>query len=345
MTIIGIARINSGVDYHRVYNPLRHLPLDKKDMVIFLNEGSKHTEEMFEAADILVVNRHFPSYSIDDLDKIVSYYNLKLVVDLDDYWELYKNHIIYKDWMKGEMPHRIIETLKRADLITVTHEKLANEVFKISSGIEIFPNAIPIDTDQFVYNPISEDVFNIIYGGGNSHLFDLKSVGNLFLRLGSDGNFKKKAKFLLAGYHNPDNDKRNIWHQIEAVVKPAKKYELIEALPCGEYMSMYDRANLSIAPLENNTFNSFKSNIKTIEAGCKHIPIVASNMHPYTLDKDTQGVTLCNSVSEWYKAINYYVNNPNAAKDDGEALYEYVYKNYNLSNFSQKRYDLLKSLL
>jgi glycosyltransferase involved in cell wall biosynthesis len=345
MKIIGMVRTNSGVDYHRIFNPLRYLPITKDDLVILLNENSQHREEFFEAADILYLNRHLPYYSIEDLEKIKNHYNLKLVVDLDDYWELYRHHIIYRDWVNGKMKERIQATLKMADLVIVTHEKLANECKQFNERVEIFPNALPIGHDQFVYNPENESTFNIIYVGGNSHLSDLDSIGNLFRKLGSDGNFKNKAKVLLAGYNNPTNDHRSVWHHIDTVVKKCNSYERLGVKPVAEYMEMYDTANLCIAPLENNTFNSFKSNLKTVEAGCKHLPIIASNMHPYNLDANIQGVTLCNSVAEWYKAVSYYVNNPSAAEDDGDALFQYVNENYNLITQNKWRYELLKSLL
>lgn len=344
MTVVGIVKTNSGVDYHRVYLPLRFLPVDQTDMCIILNEKSEKADEFFERADILYLNRHFMPYSIPQLEEIIIKFNLKLVVDLDDYWKLYKHHIIYDAWQKGEMEYRIQSTLQLADLVIVTHEKLANECRPINGNVEILPNSLPLGHDQFIYSPTDHDRFKILYAGGNSHLADIRSVDSLFRKLGSNGTYKQKGSFILGGYHNPNNDPHNVWHSMETIVKRSGSFERYGAQPVGEYMKMYDGADMTVAPLENNTFNSYKSNLKTIESGCKHLPIVASNMHPYNLDADVQGVTLCDSIAEWFKAIIYYISNPSKAKEDGEALFEYVNRNYNLLNVNKKRYEILKSL-
>jgi len=286
-----------------------------------------------------------PGYKIDQIKLIKEEFNLKLVVDLDDYWDLYKHHIIYQDWMLGDMPNRIRECVKMADLVTVTHEKLAEECRQLNANVAILPNSLPFGHDQFIYNPIESENFNILYAGGNSHLHDINSVANLFRRLGSDGFFKEKARFILGGYHNPDNDPRSVWFHIERIVKRCVAYEKFGAQPVAEYMKMYDSANLSVAPLEENKFNTYKSNLKTVESGCKHVPIICTDIHPYNIDVGAPGVTLCNNVNDWYKTIMYYAKNPNAAKDDGDALFEYVSQKYNLLEVNKTRYQLLKSLL
>ena len=55
------------------------------------------------------------------------------------------------------------------------------------------------------------------------------------------------------------------------------------------YGTMYNEADVILTPLKNNNiFNLVKSQLKVVEAGAHHCPIVCSNYGPYTID-DIEG--------------------------------------------------------
>ena len=117
---------------------------------------------------------------------------------------------------------------------------------------------------------------------------------------------------------------------------------------------MYNEADVCLAPLKNNNmFNYYKSNLKVIEAGAHHCPILASNYGPYTVD-DIEGVKdgkrkgfLIDESNPkmWYEKMKYYADNPDAVREHGENLYEYVKENLCIKVIGEKRKQLYKKLI
>jgi glycosyltransferase involved in cell wall biosynthesis len=122
------------------------------------------------------------------------------------------------------------------------------------------------------------------------------------------------------------------------------------------YGTMYNEADVVVTPLKNlNTFNMVKSQLKVVEAGAHHCPIICSNYGPYTID-DIEGKIdgkqkgflvdeINDSPMKWYECMKYYVENPDKVKEHGENMYEYVRDNYEIGIVNQKRVDLFKKLV
>jgi glycosyltransferase involved in cell wall biosynthesis len=124
--------------------------------------------------------------------------------------------------------------------------------------------------------------------------------------------------------------------------------------PILNYGHMYNDADVCLAPLKNNnTFNYYKSNLKVIEAGAHHCPIIASNYGPYTIDdiegkkdgkqkgilvdeKDTRG---------WVNAMKFYSENVDVMRQHGENLYEYVKNNLSVDVIKHKRMEYYDKLI
>lgn len=119
------------------------------------------------------------------------------------------------------------------------------------------------------------------------------------------------------------------------------------------YGTMYNEADVSIAPLlSNSLFNKYKSQLKIIEAGFHHLPIIASNYGPYTIDdiegkKDgiRKGFLINENENNWIDKIKWYIQNKEAIKDHGEALHEYVMSKYNILDINKKRVEIYKELI
>src|SRR5690606_34727418 len=112
----------------------------------------------------------------------------------------------------------------------------------------------------FSMNNANHNETKFIYAGGISHLNDLKLINNIINGFAN--------KFFLAGYNfnNPKNvEIRSLFNE---------KINLISNLPLHSYMKCYNKANVSLVPLVNNEFNNCKSQLKTIEAGCKGLHVI-----------------------------------------------------------------------
>jgi len=127
-------------------------------------------------------------------------------------------------------------------------------------------------------------------------------------------------------------------------------YQRRHTKPILLYGTMYNEADISIAPLKSNhSFNKMKSQLKLIEAGCHKMPIIMSKFGPYTLD-DVEGTTtgiqkgwlIDENKSNWYEKMKWYVDNPSAVKEHGEANHEYFMNTFEMNVVNKKRSDLYK---
>lgn len=323
---------NSGCDYHRIKVPLQY---SNKDETIISDNISDQKE-----VSAIIFNR-FIDLSIE---QILDYKKkgIRFICDIDDYWELPPHHIMYKSWIACNAPNNVQNNIKLADVVLCATNRLYAKIKSLNTNVHVVPNAIPFDEGQFTSYKEETNEFNIVYAGGSSHYKDLKSIERSIELVNNDKSLSNYS-FLLGGHSDTA-----IWNQIERVYNlngKLKNYTRINNLPLDEYMNVYNTASLSLAPLESNTFNSYKSNLKILEAGCKKIPIICSNVPPYSDDLNLYQQFLLGKNKEWYEWIKYYINNPIAAKDAGEWLGEYVREKYDLKKVNKLREDIINNLI
>jgi glycosyltransferase involved in cell wall biosynthesis len=331
MDIYPLIKPNSGPDYHRLTLPFKTMGLDLKPALTL------SIAECLEKCKVVVYNRT----TSFDYNLLLSYrrrYGFKILLDLDDYWILYPGHIIYDTWKRHNITQKIREGIMNADFVTCTTSRLATEIEQLNPRVEVVPNALPFDKDQFTSHRTESDKFRILYAGGTTHLRDLRTIKGLFDKL---GRFKPKLEIGLAGYSDSSEGLKRLWDSYVRVMKADKTYGV---LPLDSYMNHYDNADLSIAPLEANYFNGFKSNLKVLEAGCKYLPIITSACPPYS-DEKSELVWMADSVKNWYTLSERCIKNPNLAKEQGQKLGEYVREKYDLYKVNELRKQIFNHLI
>lgn len=199
MKILALLKNNSGCDYHRIFLPFSYMEFRQEDSFRYFSNDDTLNESDFKDYNIIYYNRT-PNFELSKLLDLRAKYDFKIVCDIDDYWNLNPNHYFYQDWKKHDMKSEMISCLGSADLCITTNEQLKEQVKNVNRNCIVIPNALPFGFGQFNESKAKHEYINILYAGGSSHLPDLKSVQNLFLRLGSDGQFKKTAKVTLAGF-------------------------------------------------------------------------------------------------------------------------------------------------
>lgn len=332
--VLPILRKESGCDYHRVYLPMKYLGYDFSDFE--KNPGIK----TFEGVEILFFNR----IPIDPIEKVIEYkrkYGFKIVIDLDDWWELDHKHLLYSNFQKSHFADMVIKGIKAADAITCTTDRLASKIKVYNKNVHIIPNALPFGDDQFHDKRSLSPYTRFMYAGGSTHFWDVRTLINPFKRLNNDG---LNAQFILAGYNSSSEE---VWNKIENAFSlngTLKGYERRYSLSIDDYMDHYMFADVSLVPLESNIFTPYKSNLKVIEAGCKCIPVIVSDIPPYS-DEPNKGVLMtAKNTREWVDHIRYCARNPNFVKEKGEELGEYVRKKYDLRQVNIYREHLFTHL-
>jgi glycosyltransferase involved in cell wall biosynthesis len=98
--------------------------------------------------------------------------------------------------------------------------------------------------------------------------------------------------------------------------------------------------DIAVAPLEDNFFNSCKSNLRLLEYGAMSWPVVCSDVFPYQT-KSPPVVRVKNSVTDWLVALNELIEDESERLRLGKALNTWVVNNYTLSNWAPEWVDAL----
>jgi glycosyltransferase involved in cell wall biosynthesis len=81
-----------------------------------------------------------------------------------------------------------------------------------------------------------------------------------------------------------------------------------------------------------------------LEAASKRIPCIVSNVEPYSIDKEAP-VLFVNNQKDWFKHMNYLINNPSERERLGNELYEWAKAKYDYKKIGQARREAFGSLI
>lgn len=334
MRIIGIVNQTSGSCYHRVYTPLMNMEAD-------VHITNKLTEEQLEkGCDVLVINRfafyNEPKEIFDWREK----YGFKLVIDIDDYWDLNAGHILYENWKFNNIPNIIIDNLVKADIVTCTHERLAEYVAKYNKNVFILPNAIPGGFEQFLIDKKQDEKIRVMWQGSITHRADVEILRNPMKKVHGDKNLRDKLKMVFGGHVNAltDSDAMlsafTVGLQMDTLIFPGTKPT--------EYYQVYNHADICLIPLIDNRFNSFKSNLKILEAAHAGIPVIVSKVHPY-LNFPDNVLLYVEEQGDWYRYIKTLADVEYFRNQVGKNLMEYCHTHYNFKAINKIRQELYES--
>jgi len=293
------------------------------------------TEDLVKDIDILFFNRMLSGVHIQKVLDWREQYGFSIVVDFDDHWHLGPDHYLYESYQQHRAHEFMEEWIKEADAVFVTHDRLFHEVFPINQKAYVLPNAIP-DFDQFLCKKIPSDFTRLFWAGGVTHKRDISLLKNPIKRIHSPA-----VQFVMAGYvaKNPE------WAAMSSAFTNGGRFnhEIIEALKVEDYYYSYAKCDIALIPLIETRFNSFKSNLKVLEAANVAAPVVVSRVHPY-LGFPEELVNYVDKQSDWVKHINKLLNGPGQAKYQGEKLREYCREVFNFSKINELRKKIFESL-
>jgi len=106
------------------------------------------------------------------------------------------------------------------------------------------------------------------------------------------------------------------------------------------YIESY-KGDILLVPSKATEFNSYKSNIKALEAGLLGIPIVVSKAHPY-LDLP---VNYFSGDNEFVQQVTRLVEDVEYRNECGMKIEDFVKKNYDMSKWSERRLQVYKEVM
>lgn len=336
MKVLAYTHKYSGCSYHRVLLPMSIM--DSIDAVATNKIDAIEKKDY----DIFFFNRINHTYD-GNLDAARKQYNCKVVVDIDDSWELPYGHPLYGRYIE-EIAAKIKANVIQADCVTTTTFKLAELIYKFNKNVVVIPNALPYGSGQFNDNKEESSFVRIFWCGGSTHENDIKILENPIKRLA--GEIKSNIKMVVGGYINLNNTEAKIWNNIMNCFTYNRNlpYDIYEATTPDRYMQFYEHADICIIPLQDLHWNSYKSNLKILEAACKKIPVIVSNVAPYNVDKDAP-VLWVNNQKDWYKHLRTLINEKEKRESLGKQLYEWAKSKYNLHHHNETRQDTFRGLI
>lgn len=320
---------NSGPKYLRILLPVYLMT----GVEIISNNKIDETE--LDGVDIVFCNRMIPGIQIQKLLDLRTKYGFKLIVDFDDHWHLSVDHYLYEHYIAYRIPEIMEVYIKEADAVTVTHERLYDKVFPINDNVHILPNAIP-KFGQFLFKKQPDEKVRLFWAGGVTHKKDIEILRNPAKKINCD-----KVKWVIGGYvkSNPE------WLAMTSAFTGGGKFEneILESLPVENYYAMYSKCDIALIPLLPTEFNSFKSNLKILEAANMGCAVVVSKVHPY-LDFPDELVNYVKVQGDWYKQVMKLLNSPGMMAYQGQRLKEYCDTNFNFNEINLKRKQIFESV-
>lgn len=334
MRIITVGQRNSGVSFHRLFNPLIYLPKDYAMMTDVLTE-----EELMKGYDIVFINRYISGTEVDELVRLREKYGFKLVVDIDDYWNLDAWHILY-----GKYPtQKVIDHIKIADLVICSNNDIAVQVDELNPNWIVIPNALPYGEDQFTDVKTESDKVRFVYAGSITHEKDIAILKNPMKRVATDVITKNNSRFILCGY-SEDKKLEQVWGRMINDYLCAFKVDgyIRSALPVDQYMNFYNEADACLIPLVDSKFNSMKSNLKVLEAATKNAVVIASNVKPYS---QCPYIIPIGHQGGWFENIKKVVKDAIYRQEMGIANGEWCRENFDLVKVNKLRTQVFKSII
>jgi glycosyltransferase involved in cell wall biosynthesis len=372
----------SGVEYHRIL-----IPLMRRSDVIFTSNIEAITQEFLIKHNINQVwfNRNIAPFTLnpDPIYKTLKKMGIKIVIDLDDTWNIPFGHTLYWATVLQNRRKSALSQIIHADYVVTTHKHLANEVYKETKfpkhRIYIAPNGIdpkePQYDQDFKYN-----LKNIFWQGSVTHDHDLKlissAVNELDLRIFIAGRqqesrralfdwkvAKEDERWLLSrDNHLFDNmpfvydlplierweyfkDPGPWIYHWDEIGNLFNKKQFINHLDSDCYMNAYQNKGITLIPLEKTSFTACKSNIKMLESGWAMKPVIVSPVNPYLgLAKDVKNCLHANNKGQWIEAIEWLLEEPNFAEDLRLHLHEDVKENYLIDKVNQARNEIIDKI-
>ena len=293
----------SGVDLHRLILP--HVELKKQEPDWEIAFGYVDIEEIGKY-DIVIFNRIINKEKFEELK--TKYPHVKVVMDLDDYWQLDQNHIMAEQYKELGISELIQSLIPRVDLVITTSPILANKIKPLNSNVKILPNALNPEL-EFEPKPTQSSLIRLGMIGGISHYTDVDLLTGVVNSLPQ--KVKDKVQFVLCGFDKTVDEKGNIldwrlnkWNHLEQIlsdnynlvskshylelmqyhridVDPKEHYRRIWSRDIFNYGTMYNDIDILLVPLKDTNFNRCKSELKLVEASVMGKAAIVSDVYPY----------------------------------------------------------------
>lgn len=339
----------NGCSYHRQLAPnallAEHIEVIQTNSIRAIDEQSSW--DKWKVAQFNATDPHNQA-------PVLKYKGLKIWLDLDDTWYLETTHPFYDMWRRANRVKVTEEFIRTSDVITCASERLCELAVKFNPNTHHVPNFISPLEPQFQIPHRPHDANSpVVFGwiGAKQHVQDLQTIASPLDKIYCNREIGNKYRVIYGGYvggpegPDPTSEKMAYYLRGNNSKNSELHYGMMPATDHTRYAFMYQNIDVALAPLKDTKYNSYKSELKIIEAGHFGIPVIASDIHPYNkvIEHGVNGF-LCKKEKDWYKYMMYFIDNPTHIKLMGDKLKETIEKKFNPETITNQRIKILESL-
>lgn len=274
---------NAGARFYRTIPQLKWMQ-EQGHEVRSESHDTEHLDQKIDWCDVLVLQMVF---SIE-WAKYAKSKGKVVIFECDDLiHRTHELHYAYKDtksiWQRLRWWWRIARLLRTVDALIVSTEPLKRVYGWLAKRVLVFGNYVSLE--HWLKEPKKNHSkrVRLLWAGSTSHTGDLYWIKPVIAKI-----LEKypEVQFIYVGHGGVPTDDlyaRFIYGEDVFDGLPANRRESLLAVPANiwPYILPSISADIAIAPLEKNYFNSFKSQCKYLEYGLNAIPGVYS-AHHYT---------------------------------------------------------------
>lgn len=350
MKIALIHNINStGSALYRLEMPHAHLDASYKGLTFYsAPEPFSISDESFDILDIILVSRMWGQSDTEIiwLREKCTKHNVRLILDLDDYWVLESGHPMYSLYREKNISEIIRQHIKVVDHVICTNEYLLDKVKGLNPNVTIIPNCTYSGYEQYKKRHEASDKVRFGWFGGAQHYEDIVLMDRGMGILADDHSLNGRYMLYLGGWN--DNPMYAKYEEIFAAKGKQQNYGRIQAADIYSYVGGYNYVDVCLAPLRETTFNKCKSELKLVEAGTMGKAVISSDVYPYNtvIDHGWNGLQVKESRSkDWHKYMKMLINDADVRNALAANLEQTIKDKFNIDNWGKVRMDLYQKLL
>lgn len=386
---------NGGVGKFRSIDPHVYIGehyKDEFDIDIVFDMPYGGLEAFLKQYDLIHIHKQLDSDG--KVMEMIKFLGIPVIVDIDDYYYLGNDHPMSVSAKRGKWHVPIINHLRSADYVTTTTPIFAEEIRKINPNVAVFPNAVDPSEPQFNVPKVKGDGrLRVGIVCGSTHKADLELLDGIAKQVDKD-----KVQFVLCGFDTrgtksiydsdgsvrtiPIKPQESVWCEYERIFTDGYKnvsnehkeflgrfiqtddpftsepYRRMWTRDIKHYATHYSNVDVLIAPLKENDFNKYKSELKEIECGFTNTAFIGQDFGAYTINLkpmiekggkvNENGTALLVPTSKnhklWAKYINKLANDNDMLKKLQNNLHDFVVENYSLDKICEERVKLYHDL-
>jgi hypothetical protein len=322
----------SAVSFYRSIGPFSYLKkIDKNIETELLKRVDWST---LIGTDIFYIERPQVQNDLTALE-MAKDFNVKTWVDYDDLLHcIPQENPGYKFYNDDQTKKTIEESLKIADVVTVSTPAIKEYYKPLNNNIIVLPNAFNDYNYKFEHRKQSDYTDNplITWRGSATHRKDLLSIKEQLLNI--DKKYKSKLSFCFIG--------NETWFITDHILN--RKFQVKEC-DIIDFMIMLKeiRGSIHLSPLEVSEFNKAKSNIGYLEGTYMGSVTIAPSELP---EFNVPGCVLYSSEKNNFEYIlEKCIKSKSFRQENYDKAFEYVKNNRLLSQINKQRLKIIEEAL